>query len=386
MSNSIEFIYDRNSAIELVRSRLTDQHFEICKEAELNDGKAYKFYLKKMGLIVYFKGENSSKLVFENVSEQIKTLFNFKNEDIENDSEPTNLEIRTIPIHSPIKIDSKEKQTQIKENLLTAFEDVEVNYPSEIITYALHIKKDKYKFTVTQFNTGTLLLQGLSTPLFEDILHIIQKINPLSVVENSLLFVPEKEQKTMQHAFKEEPDIFSGIYDKAAQRVSKEAFDYLFPNEQQLLASAIAILELVKEKELIIPLYNPILYPFAKVFEGFIIKLMLDKKFFSFDDYKLNPEVADIGNALRKKKFKKYIKDVCRNEGILDKLATTWESIRCHELHSDPAQESEIINLTDIVQVENRIGEISAVIMDGYRVLVKNGYTEEEMLENKKNS
>lgn len=386
MSNSIEFIYDRNDAIELVRSKLLSQSLEVLKEAELNSGKAYKFYMEKMGLIIYFKGENSSRLVFENASEQVKAIFSSNGEDTEEVLDSTSLEIRTIPIHSSVKIASKEKQALIKENLLTTFKDVEVNYPSEIIAYALHIKKDKYKFTVTQFNTGTLLLQGLSTPLFENILDIIQDINPLSDIENSLLFVPEKEQKQMQNVIKEEPDIFSDIYNKAAQRVSKEAFEFLFPNEQQLLASAIAILELVKERELVIPLYNPILYPFAKVFEGFIIKLMLDKKFFEFDAYKQNPEIAEIGNALRNKKFKKYIKDVRRNEGVLDKLTTTWESIRCHELHSDPAQESDIINLTDIVQAENRVGEISAVIMDGYRVLVKNGYTEEEMLENKKNS
>ena len=58
-----------------------------------------------------------------------------------------------------------------------------------------------------------------------------------------------------------------------------------------------------------------------------------------------------------------------------------WESLRCHELHSDPAQNDEIISLKDITQAETRIREISGAIMDGYRILVKNGYTEDEMLE-----
>ena len=158
---------------------------------------------------------------------------------------------------------------------------------------------------------------------------------------------------------------------------------YLFKNDQQTLVSAIGILEVVRSNKLNIPLYNPILYPFAKVFEGFVIKLLIDKAFFTFDAYKANPEVADIGNALRKKKLKKYIKDTRRNEFVLDKLITTWESLRCHELHSDPAQDDSIINLTDIDQVDNRIGEISGTIIDAYRIIVESGYTEEEMLKNR---
>lgn len=93
--------------------------------------------------------------------------------------------------------------------------------------------------------------------------------------------------------------------------------------------------------------------------------------------------MAEIGNALRKKKLKKYIKDTRRNEFVLDKLIITWESLRCHELHSDPAQDDSIINLTDIDQVDNRIGEISGTIIDAYRIIVENGYTEEEMLQNR---
>ena len=52
-------------------------------------------------------------------------------------------------------------------------------------------------------------------------------------------------------------------------------------------------------------------------------------------------------------------------------------------MHSDPAQDDSIINLTDIDQVDNRIGEISGTIIDAYRIIVENGYTEEEMLQNR---
>ena len=290
---------------------------------------------------------------------------------------------KTVPIHTSIKITEKSKIEKLKNHLLASFTNTSIIEKQSPIYYRLKIQNNDDKFTLTQYETGTLLLQGQSTKLFSDILDKIQSISPLSDLENTLLYVPQENQSQVKNAFDKNKNDFSEIYDLAKKRISSEAFSYLFKNDQQTLVSAIGILEVVRSNKLNIPLYNPILYPFAKVFEGFVIKLLIDKAFFTFDAYKANPEVADIGNALRKKKLKKYIKDTRRNEFVLDKLITTWESLRCHELHSDPAQDDSIINLTDIDQVDNRIGEISGTIIDAYRIIVENGYTEEEMLKNR---
>lgn len=377
---SCKFEYEKEQAKEIVRQILIESGNNISVEKSINNDLGHKICGNGFAIIIYFKNNKSSRLVFEKVSEEILSLFQqyFKYEKTDNE-----IKEKTVPIHTSIKITEKSKMEDLKNYLLASFTNVSIVENQSPIYYRLKIQNNDDKFTLTQYETGTLLLQGQSTKLFSDILDKIQSINPLSDLENTLLYVPQENQAQVKNVFDKNKNDFSDIYDLAQKRISSEAFSYLFKNDQQTLVSAIGILEVVRSNNLNIPLYNPILYPFAKVFEGFVIKLLIDKEFFTFDAYKANPEVADIGNALRQKKLKKYIKDTRRNEFVLDKLVTIWESLRCHELHSDPAQDDSIINLTDIDQVDNRIGEISGAIIDAYRIIVENGYTEEEMLQNR---
>ena len=379
MANSIEYVFPKEEAIKKARNDITSNGIHILEEKELNNGTGYKFvcYLeKKFGILIYFKAGISTSMVFENAPETIKSMF-FSQHSIKEEIAPT------VPIHASIKIEQNDRRESIKNIILENFQKVEVSQPTELIQYKLSIKNMNNKFTLTQFNNATLLLQGTSSSLFYDIIHIIQSINPLSDIENALLYIPKDEQQAVQDALNKMPDIFNGLYKKAQSQISKEAFDFLYENDKQTLVSAIGILETVKETNLEIPMYNPILYPFAKVFEGFIIRLLIEKCFFTFEEYQKEPKIADIGNVLSKKKFYKYIKDK-RNSYILDKLLTVWDISRCKELHSDPTQNDKITKLYNITQVENRIGEISSTIMEGYRILIQYGYTEEEMLSQKK--
>jgi ribonuclease HIII len=381
MANSIEYIYEKSVAITNVREILQKACESILEEKEINHGVGYKYTCVlggKFGVVLYFKAGVSSKIVFENAPDEVKGLFDKKQAESfieEKEAQPA------LPVYSSIKITSQHKIERIKELLTGRFcNSIELN-PTDIITYRLTIQKAPYRFTVTQFNNGTMLLQGVTSPLFDEIKEVVHSVNPLSDVENALIYIPKEEQAKVQAAIEKVPETFKDLYTQAQSLLTEEAFNYLYENDKQTIASAIGILNVVKEANLVIPLYNPILYPFAKVFEGFLIRLMIDKCFFTFGEYKDDPEIAKIGNALREKKFKKYIKDPVRNSSILSKLETVWESLRCHELHSDPAQNDEIISLKDIAQAETRIREISGAIMDGYRILVKNGYTEDEMLE-----
>lgn len=377
---SYKFEHEKEIAKEIVRNKLVEFEYTITSEKSINNDFGYKFCGDKFAVIIYFKNDKSSRLVFEKASEEIVSLFQQCFDDEKSDKE---IKEKTVPIHTSIKIADKSTIEDLKSLLLTSFTNTSIVENQTPIYYRLKIQDKDDRFTLTQYETGTLLLQGQSTKLFSNILEKIQSINPLSDLENTLLYVPQENQDQVKNVLDKNKNDFSEIYDLAQKRISSNAFSYLFKNDQQTLVSAIGILEMVRSNNLNIPLYNPILYPFAKVFEGFVIKLLIDKEFFSFDAYKANPEVADIGNALRKKKLKKYIKDTRRNEFVLDKLIITWESLRCHELHSDPAQDDSIINLTDIDQVDNRIGEISGTIIDAYRIIVENGYTEEEMLQNR---
>ena len=377
MTQSIAFEYEKQIAIQKIKRILELNSISINQEKAINNGYGYKITGDEFSLILYFKGTMSSKVVFEKISPKLIECF-VKEKSAESVS------TKTIQIHTSIKVSSEEKIKQIKIAISNRFEDCIIFETNPIMYYRMQLQKKNDKFTVTQYKTGTLLLQGQSSSVFTEVLDIIQSINPLSNFEKSMLYVPKENKVEIQKVLLDSEDEFKEIRVLAEERVSKQAFSFLYKNDQDTLISAIGILKVVKENRINIPLYNPILYPFAKVFEGFVIKVLIEKEFFTFDAYKDNPEIADIGNALRKKKLEKYIRDIRRNGFVLDKLATTWESIRCHELHSDPAQDDAIVNLADINQVDNRIGEISGTIIDAYRILIEHGFSEEEMRENKR--
>lgn len=383
MAKSIEFVFPKEEAIEKVKEILSSHGIDSLSEKDINNGLGLKFYQSKsLSLVLYFKGTSSSKIVFEKIPDDIDSWFEISDESSKDEKPFSNPD---VPIHASFRINTSENQEAIHNKILEVFPDAIQSKPKDTIFYKLRIEKHKISLTVTQFNTGTILLQGIDSFIVSKVLSIIQEINPITVKENALIYVPEDEQKAVSEAIDTVPDIFVDLYSEAKKRISEKAFNFLFDNDKQTLVSAIGILKAVKETDLKIPLYNPALYPFAKVFEGFIIRLMIEKCFFTYEEYQANPEKVEIGNALRNKKFKKYIKDLKRDSNVLDKLKVMWEDLRCHELHSDPAQNPQIINLTDVQQAENRIGEISAAIMDGYRILVANGYTEAEMKALKQN-
>lgn len=111
--------------------------------------------------------------------------------------------------------------------------------------------------------------------------------------------------------------------------------------------------------------------------------MMIDKKAFSIEKYRQNPEIAKIGNWLREKKFERYIKDIRRDGFISNSLIAAWEGIRCEELHSDPARSEMPGDLLTIDMAEAKIGAVCEAIISAHRIIIKNGYTEEEMLANK---
>lgn len=381
MSKSIEFVFPKEQAIEKVREVLSSHGFDSLLEKDINNGLGLKFsQSKSFSIVLYFKGLSSSKIVFEKAPDDINTWFIIDDEPKKEDPEEKPFSNPDVPIHASFKINTPENQEAIHNKILENFPDANESKPKDTIFYKLRIEKHKISLTITQFINGTILLQGIDSFLVSTVLSVIQEINPITVKENALMYVPETEKENVSNAIDTIPDIFNDLYSEAKKRISENAFNFLFENDKLTLVSAIGMLKAIKETDLKIPLYNPVLYPFAKVFEGFIIRLMIDKCFFSYNEYQENSEIAKIGNALREKKFEKYIKDKKRDGNIVDKLRVIWEDLRCHELHSDPAQNPQIINLFDVQQAENRIGEISSSIIDGYRILVENGYTEAEML------
>lgn len=252
----------------------------------------------------------------------------------------------------------------------------------DTILYIYELTEGDFRLTITQFNSGKLLLQGLDSILVTKVKEIIYKYYSISNKEEALTYVPQEQHKATEQAI-EQIDGFDDYCDKARSVLSKEVYDYLPLLDKKQIVTAFGLIQALKENSISLPLYNPIVYPVAKAFEGFVIKMMIDKKAFSIEEYRKNPEIAKIGNWLREKKFERYIKDLRRDGFISSLLIAAWEGIRCEELHSDPASIDTLRDLLTIEMAEAKIGTVCEAIASAHRIIIKNGYTEEEMLARK---
>lgn len=379
MAKSIEFVYEIAEAIAKIKGTLLTKSITVIKEEEVQ-------YARKLHcsdgsrLLLYFKQGKSSKIVIEKDGSDIETLL--ATVEIVKEPKPT-----TVAVSASYTVKAK-YQVKVKEEIISKMQAVEQEKKSTLlhIHYILNILRGTNSLTVTQFISGKILLQGVDSPLVSEVKEIISSYGEISDKEEALTFVPEEQKKVVEEVIEQLDSKFDAYCEDARRRLSGEAYDFLALNDKKQMVSAFALLNAVKGKGMELPLYNPIVYPVAKAFEGFIIKIMINKQFFSLDDYRKKPEMADIGNCLRGKKLEKYIKDTRRDGYICEQLIAAWEGVRCAELHSDPARNTNIAELKSIETAENKIASVCDSIMQAFRILIKEGYTESEMLAKKESS
>ncbi len=375
MGKSFAIIMEQDEALKIIRHALNEASIKICQEVPVQYG--IKFLCDNGAtFILYFSKGKSSKIFFEKESRETVTCI----EKICNiDKKPSRGE--SVPIYASYQIPVDQKDI-IKQNILECFTVTEKETKKDTILYIFELTEGDYRLTITQFNSGKLLLQGLDSILVTKVKEIIYKYYSITNKEEALTYVPQEQHKETERVI-EQIEGFDDYCDKARNVLSKEVYDYLPLLDKKQIVTAFGLLKAIKENSISLPLYNPIVYPVAKAFEGFVIKMMIDKKAFSIEDYRKNPEIAQIGNWLREEKFNRYIKDLRRDGSVSKLLIAAWEGIRCEELHSDPARYDMPGDLLTIDMAEAKIGTVCDAIISAHRIIIKNGYTEEEMLARK---
>jgi ribonuclease HIII len=255
------------------------------------------------------------------------------------------------------------------------------NKGNEHTEYMFRLEEHDKSLTVTQFISGKLLIQGGYSSLVKKIVEKIESIKPLTETERMLFFVPEENKGVFEKTFRKD-GITSLNLDMQARSEIGEAYDFLYENDKKTYKTGIGLIEIIKKCNEILPEFNFLIAPFAIVFEGFLIKILINKNFFTEDSYRKNEGVADIGNCLRLHKFKKYMKNPDRDQHILADLEIVWKSIRCKELHSDALEEEMIVSADSLQKAIDRVGRIRDCINKAYNYLIKYGYTDDEVKKN----
>ena len=75
MGQSVDFKYQKEFAIQKIKNLLEQNSFPIKQEKIINNGYGYKISGDEYSIIVYFKGEISSKIVFEKETPKLVECF-----------------------------------------------------------------------------------------------------------------------------------------------------------------------------------------------------------------------------------------------------------------------------------------------------------------------
>lgn len=370
MGKVYEFVEEIDKSVSIIHGLLNGSNISVNEQKVQNGIK----YICSNGaiFILYFSKGKTSKIYFEKENDELIHLMDKFFREKEETSSPK------IPIYANYSI-SKNNQDLVQEKLEESFSIVKKDVKKPTIRYIFEISDNHDKITVTQFLSGKLLLQGIDSALATRIREIINTINPISNIEEVLTYIPKKQQAETKQVI-DQINGFDAYCEKARKVLSADAYNYLSFIDKKQIVTAFGLLEAIKDNSISLPLYNPVVYPVAKAFEGFILKMMMEKEAFTIEEYKDNPETAKIGNWLRNQKFNKYIKDPRRDGYVNSSLIAAWEGIRCEELHSDPARNALSMDIITIEQAEAKIGAVCNAITSGYNIIIKNGYTEKEMV------
>jgi len=165
----------------------------------------------------------------------------------------------------------RELRAKIKESLKTLEVTIEItDNPNPAIEYRAKIARNDFSATLTQYNNGTLLLQGKTDKLFDDSCDLIERIASPSEKDVIARFISSDEKNLEVFASKYTPELIILAEGNVKKKI-EDVYEYLEPYDKKwFVASECLCLTKIPLSE-----FSPLVMPAAKAFEGFVKKLLI---------------------------------------------------------------------------------------------------------------
>jgi len=228
----------------------------------------------------------------------------------------------------------RELRTKIKESLNTLEARVEITEsPSSTIEYRAKITRNNFSINLTQYNNGTLLLQGKTNKLFDDSCDLVEKIANPSDKEVIARFISSDERNLENFAAKYTPELIDIAEDNVKEKIGI-VYNYLEPYDRKWFVAS----ECLCLTKIPLPEFSPLVMPASKAFEGFAKKLLVGIGLFEADYFrKKNANFSTLYNKNNPKR-----KSICDKERhadtMLKKIGVCLDMNRNFMMHSDKSK------------------------------------------------
>lgn len=221
--------------------------------------------------------------------------------------------------------------------------------------YKADIRAEGNRVALTQYQTGTLLVQGKATSLFDGVCHLLDSMLVQSPAEHATRYVSEEQANQVKCQI-EHPDAEKEAWQWLANELEPNILNYLEPYDRNTLVAGAMLLDAAQELQM--PDFSALVMPFARAFEGFLIKLCVHIGL--ANEEAVRRDLRNIRVGLWLEEIPKLLEDPRRDKHIQTTLLTAWEGTRHLMLHSDPSRQ------TTIPTYDKAVHEICGVLMRAF--------------------
>lgn len=265
-----------------------------------------------------------------------------------------------------------DKIMRIKDDVVGAkFETVmwrEVTGPAELYRAEIHIGSQKA--TITQYASGTLIVQGRSGECFDSVCEELDQHLSQSFAARAARFIEGDVQQAVATPYLESAEAENEAAKWLFEHLEKDVHDFLYENDRRTLVSAAGVRNAVQKSGQTLEDYSVVVMPFAKVFEGFMIRLAEQLGLADRQALSRKSNTIEIGAWLES--IRNRLPDVKRYAEIADSLAAAW-GCRNKAMHSDFAYP--LSTLKSFAEAEQEISIILRAMGRAHRVFVVEGLT-----------
>ncbi len=258
-----------------------------------------------------------------------------------------------------------ELRKKVKEFLKTLEAAIEiVDNPNSAIEYRANISRNDFLITLTQYNNGTLLLQGKTDKLFNDSCDLIERIASPSEKDVIARFISSDENNLEIFAAKYTPELIV-VAEGNVKGKTGVAYDYLESHDQKWLVAS----ECLCLTNIPLPEFSPLVMPASKAFEGFTKKLLVGIELFEADYFKKkNAPFSALNDCSNPKR-----KTICEKEKyaatMLTRISLCLDTNRNFMMHSDESKITKVYSQEEAEEKVNSIFKDTKEIFDYFKDL-----------------
>jgi len=342
----------------------TEHHLEYEQKEE---GDCIRLDISSLTEKSIVKLYHTGKILIQGKKNALKEELENLKQNVETDPKKY-LDIDLIPkilTHVRYTITTNRLQDSIKNSLsnLEGTLNIDQN-PNDSIIYRASIEREISKVVLTQYSNGTLLIQGKTELLFDELCDNIEKIANPSETEVIIRYISNNEAALNEFSKKDTPILQENAKNEVQQKLG-DVFSYLDDYDRKQLVVA----QCLCNYRLGLPEYSAVVMPASKGFEGFIKKLMADiqlvpSNYFRKKGATFTP-LTDKSNPKRRNLCSrdKYM------ETFLNKINVSLNLYRHFMMHSDPSVLTIINKIKDAITKVDEIFKDTKYIFDYFNLL-----------------